>query len=297
MQIKEILNCLDKFASLNLQESYDNSGLIIGNTDNEFKKALICLDCTEEIIEEAINKKCNLIISHHPLIFDGLKKINSNTHTGRSVIKAIKNDISLFAIHTNIDNHVKGLNSILAKKLGLKNCRVLSPMKDILRKIVTFCPVEHAEKVRNALFDAGAGHIGNYDNCSYNITGEGSFRALENANPFVGEISKLHFEKEIRIETVFPVYKQKEIIEALKKSHPYEEIAFDIYALDNECKFAGAGIIGELEQEIETREYLMKIKEITKVKCLKFSKIDKQKIKKVAVCGGAGGFLIKNAHE
>jgi dinuclear metal center YbgI/SA1388 family protein len=295
MKIKEITDFLERMVPLKLQESYDNSGLIVGDGSNEFTKALICLDCTEEIVEEALNKKCNLVISHHPLIFEGLKKINSNTHIGRSIIKAIKNELSLYAIHTNIDNHIEGLNSILARKLGLKNCTVLKPMKEVLKKIVTYCPVEHADKVRNAIFEAGAGHIGNYDSCSYNIIGEGTFKPLENANPYVGEISKLHFEKEIRIETVFPAYKQKEILEALFKNHPYEEVAYDIYPLNNEYKFAGAGMIGELEHETDTEIYLNKIKEITKAACLKYSKIYKKKIKKIAVCTGSGDFLIKNA--
>ena len=295
MKIKEILNSLEETFSLSLQESYDNSGLIIGNATNEVSKVLICFDCTEEIVEEALNKDCNLIISHHPLIFDGLKKINGKTHIERSIIKAIKNDISLYAIHTNIDNHIEGLNNILAKKLGLINCSILKQMKGILRKIVVFCPIEQAEKVRNAILNAGAGHIGNYNSCSYNIVGEGTFKPVENANPFVGEIGKLHYEKEIRIETIFPNYKQKEVLEALFKNHPYEEVAYDIYPIDNEYKFAGAGMIGELPQEIDTEVYLHKIKEITKVGGLRYSKIKKQKIKKVAICGGSGSFLIKDA--
>ncbi len=295
MKIKEILCCLNKIAPLYLQENYDNSGLIIGNADNEFAKALICLDCTEDILEEAINKKCNLIISHHPVIFNGLKEINNNTNIGRVIIHAIKNDISIYAIHTNIDNHYNGLNNILSKKLGLKNCSILRPMDNILKKIVTFCPVDHADKVRNALFNAGAGHIGNYDSCSYNIMGDGSFKALENAKPFVGEISKLHFEKEMRIETVFPAYLQDEILKALFISHPYEEVAYDIYSLDNGFKFAGAGMIGELETEVEPESYLKEIKKILNAGSIKHSKITKKKIKKVAICGGSGDFLIKDA--
>jgi dinuclear metal center YbgI/SA1388 family protein len=297
MKIREILNYLEEKFPLKLQEHYDNSGLIIGNADNEVTAVLLCLDCTTEVIEEAIARKCNLILSHHPLIFDGLKKINPDTLEGKIIYQAIKNDISIYSIHTNIDNHIEGLNSILASKLGLINCRILSPVKDMLKKIVTFCPLEHVDKVRSALFEAGAGHIGNYDSCSYNISGEGSFKPLENTNPFVGEKGKLHFEKEIRIETVFPAYKQHSILETLFKSHPYEEVAYDIYPLDNNYNQAGAGMIGELPKEADTLMFLQKIKEITKCGALKYSKTNKASIKRIAVCTGSGGFMIRNALE
>ncbi len=206
MKIKEIVKPLEEFAPLFLQESYDNSGLLLGHPDDEINKVLITLDITEEIMEESIRKKCNLIISHHPLIFSGLKSITGKNATERMVQKAIKNDIGIYAFHTNLDNTDKGVNEILCDKLGLKNRKILTPKKEMLRKLVTFCPIEHAENVRKALFEAGAGNIGNYDNCSFNTPGTGSFRGSEKANPFVGEKGKLHYEEEIRIETIYPVF-------------------------------------------------------------------------------------------
>jgi dinuclear metal center YbgI/SA1388 family protein len=295
MKLNEITNALEEIAPLSLQESYDNAGLLIGDKFTDINKILISLDVTEEVIEEAINKGCNLIISHHPIIFSGLKRITGGTYVERIVAMAIKNDIALYAAHTNLDNIDGGVNSILCDKLGLKNKRILSPKKEMLRKLVTFCPVEYAERVRNALFAAGAGHIGNYDNCSYNVNGTGTFRGSEDTNPFVGEKGKLHFEEEVRIETVFPVYREQNIISALLNAHPYEEVAYDIYTLSNDFLLAGAGMVGEPETEVDEIDFLNKVKEITGVGCIRHTALTGKKIKKVAVCGGSGSFLIKDA--
>jgi len=295
MKIRDIIQSIETLAPLALQESYDNAGLIIGDSNNQFTKALVCIDVTEQVIEEARKKDCNLIISHHPLIFGGISKITNNSYAGNCIIKAIQNNIAVYASHTNLDNAINGVNSILCEKLGLTNCRILKPKKNILKKLVTFCPTNHADNVRKALFDAGAGHIGDYDCCSFNADGSGSFRALENANPFVGNINKLHFEKEVKIETVYPAYIEKKLIKALFSSHPYEEVAYDLYQLDNEFHNAGEGMIGELKKETEVKTFLQKIKTVTATGVIRHTQITKKKIRKVAVCGGAGGFLIKDA--
>ena len=295
MKICDITNCIEEFAPLMLQESYDNSGLIIGEKNTEISKALICLDVTEEIIDEAIAENFQLVISHHPVIFKGLKKINCKNAVERIIVKAIKNDIAIYAVHTNADNIIDGVNAVISKKLDLKNTRVLLPRKYLLKKIVTFCPVENADKVRNALFEAGAGFIGNYDSCSFNAKGTGSFKANEMANPHVGEINELHYEDEIRIETIYPVYKEQKILKNLFNAHPYEEVAYDIYTLDNEFNRVGAGIIGELQKPTDELELLKKIKKIVKTDCIKHSDLLSKKIKKVALCGGSGSFLISNA--
>jgi dinuclear metal center YbgI/SA1388 family protein len=295
MIIKEITDYIELHAPLSLQESYDNAGLIIGDKNSETTGVLICIDITEEVLNEAIQKKCNLIISHHPLIFKGIKKINGNNFTEKLIIKAIKNDIAIYAAHTNLDNIIKGVNSIIADKLGLKNIKILSPKNGLLKKLITFCPVKHLEILRTALFEAGAGHIGNYDSCSFNAVGKGTFRALENANPFVGELNQLHTEEEIKIETIFPSYLENKIIKALLASHPYEEVAYDIISLENEASNIGSGVIGELENEENTEDFLLKVKNITKTNCIRHSKIINNKIKKIALCGGSGSFLIKDA--
>ncbi len=295
MKIKDIISCLENFAPLSFQESYDNSGLIIGNTNSEVTSALISIDVTEALIDEAIEKNINLIISHHPIIFNGLKKITGDNYTERLVIKAIKNDIAIYAFHTNLDYVKDGVNSKICNKLGLKNCKILKPLKNELKKIVTFVPIQHAEKVRVALFNAGAGHIGNYDQCSYNVEGKGTFNALDNTKPFVGKKGELHYEDEIRIETIFPKHLENKIISSLIDVHPYEEVAYDIYQLDNKYDKAGIGMIGDLENEIDEKDFLKNIKNIFKTNIVRYTKLLNKKIKKVAVCGGSGSFLLNDA--
>ena len=292
MTIREITEYIESIAPLSLQESYDNAGLIIGDKNEETNGVLLCIDVTEEVLNEAIEKKCKLVISHHPLIFKGVKKINGKNFVEKLIIKAIKNDIAIYAAHTNLDNIINGVNSIIAEKLGLKNIKILSPKKDILKKLITFCPLSHAEIVRKALFDSGAGNIGNYDSCSYNTEGKGTFRALDNANPFVGKLNELHYEEEIRIEIIYPSYLENKILEALFSSHPYEEVAYDLIPLKNKSLDIGSGIIGELENEVNTEDFLLRLKDITQTKCIRHTKIIKNKIKKIAFCGGSGSFLI-----
>ncbi|MEZ5199550.1 MAG: Nif3-like dinuclear metal center hexameric protein [Bacteroidales bacterium] len=295
MTIKNVLNVLEEIAPPFLQESYDNTGLLIGSSNAGVTGVLITLDITGKVLEEAIKKNCNLIVSHHPVIFKGLKSITGKNFTERIVAGAIKNDIALYAIHTNLDNVDIGVNSILCDKLGLINRKILAPKNELLRKLVTFCPVDDAEKVRQAIFRAGAGNIGNYDSCSFNTPGKGTFRGSNEANPYVGEKDKLHYENETRIETIYPVYLEKQVLNALFTAHPYEEVAYDIYLLGNEFSKVGAGMLGELEEEMETLQFLKKVKEITNIPCIKHSELISNKVKKVAVCGGSGSFLIKDA--
>lgn len=295
MKIKEIISHLEEFAPLSLQESYDNAGLIIGHPDEEVSQALICLDITENSLDEAIQNNCQLIISHHPVIFKGLKKITGSNLVERLVLKAIKNNISIYAIHTNLDNVLEGVNAKIAEKLCLKNNKILQSRKGLLKKLVTFCPLEQSEKVRNALFKAGAGSIGNYDSCSFNTEGKGTFRANEKANPFVGEKNSLHTEIEDRIETIFPSYKESAVLKSLFMTHPYEEVAYDIYPLDNEFANVGSGIIGELEKGITEEDFLKKLKLEFKTGSIRHSELLNKKIKKVAICGGSGSFLIQSA--
>jgi dinuclear metal center YbgI/SA1388 family protein len=295
MKIKDIINELEQFAPLTLQESYDNSGLLIGNTENECSGALITLDVTENVLEEAISKKFNLIISHHPLIFGGLKKITGSNATERITMNAIRNDIAIYAIHTNLDNIIDGVNAMICEKIGLKQVKPLVPGQKQLRKLITYCPVEHADVVRNAIFEAGAGHIGKYDSCSFNCEGTGTFKALEGANPFVGEINELHREHEIRIESIFPFFLENKIVKALLSVHPYEEVAYDIYTLENKNQQTGAGMKGILEHPLPKMAFLQLLKEQFKTGTIRYSDFNDKPIRSVAVCGGAGSFLIQKA--
>lgn len=297
MKLLEIINFFEQTAPLTLQESYDNSGLLIGDTNKEIAKALISLDVTNDVIDEAIKEKCSLIISHHPLIFKPLKKLTSQNLTERLIVKAIKNDIAIYAMHTNLDNISKGVNAILARKLGVNNIQILSPSASKLKKLVCFCPQEHSDNVRQAMFKAGAGHIGDYDNCSYNLEGSGSFRALDNAVPFVGQKGKIHFEEETRIETIVPDYILNTVIKSMISAHPYEEVAYDIYPLENKSLLTGAGMIGELEKEMEINDFLVLVKDKLNAKYVRHNELVNRKIKKIAICGGSGSFLINRAYS
>lgn len=292
MKIKEIVSALEQFAPLPLQDGFDNAGLQIGLTDAEVTGALLCLDVTEAVLDEAIALGYNLVIAHHPLIFKGYKSITGKDYVERCILKAIKNDLVIYAAHTNLDNAPGGVNFKIAQKIGLKNVRILEAKEGSLVKLVTFVPTAEADKVRKALFNAGCGNIGNYDSCSYNLEGEGTFRAQIGTHPYCGEIGELHTEPEVRIETILPAYKKAEAIKALLSAHPYEEPAFDIYPLQNSWAQAGAGIIGELESAETELDFLKRIKQIFEVGCLRHNKLTGREIRKVALCGGAGAFLM-----
>jgi dinuclear metal center YbgI/SA1388 family protein len=295
MQLREITQYIESVAPLAFQESYDNAGLIIGQPDDEISGILITLDITEDILDEAISKNLNLIVAHHPIIFSGIKKLNGRNYIERCVAKAIKNDIAIYAAHTNLDSVFGGVNSKICEKLNLQNCRILAPIPNFLKKLVTFVPTADAEKVRKALFDAGAGHIGNYDSCSFNVNGIGSFRGNDETNPYVGEKNTLHLEEEIRIETIFPKHLQSRVIQSLLAAHPYEEVAYDIYPLENEYQQSGIGMIGELESPMEELEFLKSVKEIFNCQVVRHTGILGKPIRKVAVCGGSGSTYIGNA--
>ena len=295
IKIKDIIKVIEEFAPINYQESFDNSGLVVGDVNKEIDKALLTLDVTEEVVDEAIGIGANIIISHHPVIFSGLKKITGGNMVEKIVLKAIKNDIALYSAHTNIDSVVGGVNSKICQILGLENCKVLDPTSVKLKKITTYVPEDNAEKLRSALFEAGAGHIGNYNSCSFNSEGYGTFKALENSNPYVGQLNELHKEKEIKVETVFPEFIQGKIISALMENHPYEEPAFDIYTLDNKINNVGIGMFGCLPKKVDAKDFLLSLKDKFNVPCIKHTKIIKDKIQKVAVCGGSGSYLLRNA--
>ncbi|MFZ5430668.1 MAG: Nif3-like dinuclear metal center hexameric protein [Bacteroidota bacterium] len=295
LTIREITGYLESLAPIALQESYDNSGLQTGNPSDLIESALVTIDITEDVVEEAISKGAGLIIAHHPLIFGGIKKLTGSNSVERTLLKAIRNNIALYAAHTNLDSIQGGVSTMMANKLGLIGQKILQPGKSMLRKLVTFVPSEHLEKVRQAIFDAGAGHIGNYDQCSYNVEGKGTFRGDESTNPFTGQKGILHTEEEIRLETIFPVWLEKKIINALITVHPYEEVAYDIYPLENRYGKAGMGVTGYLPEPEEETVFLGKLREIFRVPVIRHSPLTGKKINKVALCGGAGSFLLREA--
>ena len=295
MKLHEIISALETFAPPAYQESYDNSGLLIGNKNNYVAGALLTLDVTEEIIEDAISKKCNLIIAHHPIIFSGIKRLNGTNYVERVIIKAIQNNIAIYACHTNIDNITNGVNKKIADKLGLINTKILQPKTQLLKKLVTFVPTENAEVVREALFNSGAGNIGNYSDCSFNVSGTGTFKGNEHSNPVIGKKNQSENVNEERIEVIFEAYQQNQIIDALKTAHPYEEVAYYISSLDNTYQEVGSGLIGELKEPMEIDSFFNLIKYNFKVPIIKHTAKVKKQIKTVALCGGAGNFLLKDA--
>lgn len=293
--VNDVCLSLEELAPLALQESYDNAGLLLGNPKTELSGILLCIDITEEVIEEAIQKNCNMIVSHHPLIFKGLKSITGQNLVERCVIKAIQSNTAIYACHTNLDSVSNGVSMRMAEKLGLKNCQILLPKSDALLKLVCFVPNEHLEKVRQACFDAGAGNIGNYDSCSFNLSGEGTFRANENSNPFVGEKNKLHTEAEVRFEIVLPKYIKTKITKALLAAHPYEEPAFDFIPLANNWNTVGYGVVGDLETARPELDFLNLVKKVFSAKCLKYTALRNKEVKRIAVCGGSGADALNAA--
>jgi len=295
MKLSDLIEHFEKVAPSSLQESYDNSGLQIGSPTKEVKKGLICLDTTPAVVEEAIANGCDLIITHHPLIFVGLKTITGATASEKVVIEAIKNDIAIYSIHTNLDNVASGINRILGEKLGLANLMILKPAKGLLRKLVTFCPLSEADTVREAIFEAGAGKIGEYDCCSFNIEGKGSFRGSDDSNPFVGRKGEVHFEPEVRIETILPTHLVSRVVDAMIKAHPYEEVAYDLYPLENKFGSVGSGMIGTLKIPLSESDFLNLLKTKLILPSLRHTRLTGNTIKKVAICGGAGSFLLNDA--
>ena len=295
MKIAEIIAHLESIAHPLLQEDYDNSGLITGLPGWDCTGAIISLDATEAVVQEAIEKKCNLVIAHHPIVFRGLKKINGKNYVEQTIITAIKNDIAIYAVHTNLDHVQDGVNGMMAKQIGLSNTRVLAPKKNLLKKLYVFVPQDHAAVVRSAIFGAGAGHIGNYNECSFNTAGTGTFTPGPGSHPFTGKQGRHQNEAEIKIETIFPTWLEEKIVTAVKAVHPYEEVAYDLVPLANNYEKMGSGMLGDLPQALEEAAFLAHIRQVFAVPVIRHTALTGRMVKKVAICGGAGSFLISNA--
>ncbi|MFD1315740.1 Nif3-like dinuclear metal center hexameric protein [Namhaeicola litoreus] len=295
MKVKEVIKIIEDFAPLHYAESFDNVGLIVGNAEAEVKGVLVSLDTLETTVDEAIEKNCNLIVSFHPIIFKGLTKIVGKSYVEKVVLKAIKHDIHIYAIHTALDNHSMGVSAKMAEKLGLNKTKILIPKSGQIKKLTTYVPVKYGEELRNALFEVGAGQIGNYDHCSFNWQGVGTFRGNDVSNPAIGEIGQDHMEEEMCIQVIFEHHLENKILQAMRENHPYEEVAYEVVTLDNVHQKIGMGIIGELDEEKTVPDFLNQLKETFHLKMVRHSDSLQKKIKKVAVLGGSGSFAIKNA--
>ncbi len=295
MIVQEVMNYLEELAPLNYAEDFDNVGLLIGNHKSEVTGILVTLDTLEDVVDEAIENNCNLIVSFHPIIFSGLKSLTGKTYVERAVLKAIKHDIAIYAMHTALDNCSLGVNHMMCEKLNLLNTKILLPKLGTIKKLITYVPNSDAERVRDALFYAGAGHIGNYSDCSFNIEGIGSFKGNEGSNPAKGTKGAIHFEPETQISVVFEKHLQSKIINTLLKAHPYEEVAYDILTLDNANPTIGMGMLGELQKEMEESQFLNILKSTFKAKLVRHSCLLKKPVKRIAVLGGSGSFAINAA--
>jgi dinuclear metal center YbgI/SA1388 family protein len=295
MQVIEVTKFLECLVPKGSQVSYDNCGLLVGSPNQEITGCLVCLDCTEEIIEEAVREGCNFIIAHHPLIFSGIKSITGKNYVERTIIKAIQHNIAIYAIHTNLDNYRFGVNFEIANRLGLINLKVLSPAENVLSKLVIYTPNEYVEQVSQAVFQSGGGAIGEYDQCSFTVEGEGTFRPSKSANPFEGKQGELSRVKEHRLEFLISNHILDQVVSSALQAHPYEEVAYEIYALKNKNQYEGSGMVGELKVAMETEAFLRKIKETFNCGVIRHTEIVQKEIKKVAFCGGSGSFLLRNA--
>mgnify|MGYP001355604879 FL=1 len=295
MTVREVTSILESFAPLAFQEDYDNSGLIVGDANMEVTGVLLTIDVTPQVVAEAVAGRANLIVAHHPVIFKGLKRITGKSYVEQVVVNAIKNNVAIYAAHTNIDSVQGGVSFKMAEVLGLTSTQVLSPLTGQLVKLVTFVPTEYAEAVRQAMFNAGAGVIGNYDSCSFNIQGQGTFRAGDGTNPFVGEKGKIHFEPEVRVETIVPRHILNAVVKAMVEAHPYEEVAYDVYPLDLPYKKAGLGVVGDLPEPMNTIDFVKHVKQQFGAPCVRYTNPVKDFISRVAICGGSAISLLNDA--
>jgi len=294
-QIKEICTYLDSWAPPAYAESYDNVGLLVGDPQSEVTGIMVSLDCTEQVVKEATEQGCNLIVSHHPILFKGLKSLTGKNYVERTVIKALKEDIALYAIHTNLDSVDSGVNHKIASLLSLKNTSILRPKEEILRKLTVFVPTSGADSLRQALFKAGAGVIGNYSGCSFTLVGQGSFHPEEGANPSVGSVGKTQFEEETRIEVMFPAYLTSQVLKAMVENHPYEEVAYYLHALANRNQYVGSGMVGDLLKPMPSEEFLAYLKNKLQLSVIRHTDPIEEEISRVAICGGSGSFLLNDA--
>jgi dinuclear metal center YbgI/SA1388 family protein len=295
MTTQDICALLEEFAPLALQESYDNAGLLVGERNREIGGVLLCIDVTEAVVEEAIAKQCNMIVAHHPLIFRPVKRITGEDYIQRCIIKAIKHDIAIYAAHTNLDSVLQGVNDRICRKIGLENSRILAPLAGNLLKLVTYVPTASAQRLRDALFASGAGNIGQYDSCSFNSEGFGTFRAGDESHPFVGKQGELHREPETRVEVIVPSHLKAAVEKALSAAHPYEEPAYDWIPLANTWCQAGMGMIGDLPHKEDERDFLLRLKSVFSVGAIRHTAFTGKQIRRVAVCGGSGASLLAPA--
>ncbi|MGI9547010.1 MAG: Nif3-like dinuclear metal center hexameric protein [Flavobacteriaceae bacterium] len=297
MIIKAVTDLLEALAPLENAEEFDNVGLLVGNSSEEVTGILVTLDTLEEVVDEAISKNCNLIISFHPIIFDGLKRLNGSNYVERAVIKAIKNEVAIYTMHTALDNSPMGVNAGICGVLGIENAKILIPKTGVIKKLSTYVPVSSAENLKEALFKAGAGRIGHYSHCSFTVEGSGTFKASDQANPNRGKKGEIHLEKEAQIHLTYAMADENKILKALFDHHPYEEVAYEVYSLDNQHQYLGMGMVGVLREAMDEADFIKNVKSKMNVPMIRHSRLMGNKVQKIAVVGGSGAFAIEAAKK
>jgi dinuclear metal center YbgI/SA1388 family protein len=297
MQVSELVRHIEQLAPPSLQEAYDNAGLIYGNPEMELTGVLIALDATEAVIEEAIRKNCNLVLSHHPIVFSGLKRINEKHYVDRALVKAIRHQIALYACHTNLDNTIHGVNGAIAAAFDLQQVSILAPKSGQFIQLSVYVPNTHLDQVKSALFEAGAGKLGNYAACSFSSTGLGSFTPIEGAQPHIGSLGIHTTVEETKLELIFPVWAQSKVVQALHQAHPYETPAYNLFTINNVNPEIGSGVMGYLPKAISELDWLAQVAKTCQVPVVRHSPLLGKQIEKIAICGGAGSFLIKQAQS
>ena len=292
--IGEIIDVLEQWAPPAFQESYDNSGLLVGQRHWETSGVLVALDCVEAVVDEAIEKGIHLVVAHHPIVFSGLKRFNGKSYIERVVMKAIKHDVALYAIHTNLDNVEWGVNARIMKHLGIERFKVLQPMKGALHKFQVYVPRSHSEQVREAVFAAGGGAISKYDECSFTTEGVGTFRGNDQSNPVIGVAGTREAVDEVKIEFIVAGYAQRAVEQAARKAHLYEEMAYEWIPLENEATVYGAGAIGDMDADVDFQDFLAFVKAQFQT-TVRYTSPKQSRVKRVAVCGGSGSFLLSAA--
>ncbi|APX99445.1 Nif3-like dinuclear metal center hexameric protein [Lacinutrix venerupis] len=295
MIIQDVINHLEDFAPLAYAEDFDNVGLLVGDKNANLTGVLVTLDTLEAVVDEAIENNCNLIVSFHPIIFKGLKKLTGKTYVERTVLKAIKNDIAIYAIHTALDNHIHGVNDIICEQLKLENRKILIPQAQTIKKLTTYVPKAEANNLRQAIFNIGAGNIGNYSNCSFNVEGIGTFNGNENSNPVIGKKGETAFEEETKITITFAKHLEAKVLKTLFETHSYEEVAYEITTLENTNQNIGMGMVGTLQKPMTETDFLVYLKTKMNVQAIRHSKFLNKPVQKIAVLGGSGSFAIAAA--
>ena len=297
MTISEFIRQLSTKIRFSYAEDFDNVGLLCGRPEQELRGVLVCHDALESVVQEAIEKGCNCIVAFHPIIFSGLKSITGKSYVERAVMLALENKIAIIAVHTAWDNDFYGVNHGIAKALGLRHLQVLIPKKDALSQLRFFVPVEAAEQVRSAIFATGAGTIGQYADCSFNIHGTGTFLPLEKASPAYGEVGTWEQVSEMEVQILVENWQLPAAIQAMKDAHPYEEVAYYVTSLRNENHHAGLGQFGLLDEEMSAQEFLSECRAVFDVPVIRTSSHFTGRIRKVAVLGGSGASGISAAKK